>query len=311
MKERRRSRSLRIFPSPSFLAVLVCGVVVLPPAGHGSSVSVDFNHGTELATLFTVNDFSSVGWTARLTQVPDGGIANSGAVDVDAVNSPAAATYHGSSFAFRPGAPLSASIFFKFQAFTLPPQNSRNLVELGFVDGPDGTFSLNNDDMSVRVSSSETGENNLFAGFGRHGVGLAGDLRLVDGHWYRVAGTFENLGTTLSIAASLEDYGPTGEGPGTPLRSIHFTADPDGNILTDTEVWLGFEANSLGGADLLDNLAGAGPRAEFAEPASGTVMVLALLSLLGWAAAGGRGRLSQPLTAPAVMPFTNHSERNR
>jgi hypothetical protein len=287
----------------SALLVLVWVVVTLPRLAHPPEVNVDFNGGAELATLFTVNDFASVGWTGSLMQVVDGGVGNSGAVDVDAVNSPVAATYHASPFHFRPGVSLVASVFFKFQDVPRIGGSPR-AIELGFVNAPDATLTFNNDDMSVHVSS-----NNLWASFGAHSIAVGRRLNLVDGRWYRLEGEFENLGSLLWIAATLEDWGPTGEGPRAGLAGILFRDVPDGDVLTDPEMWLAFETSSQGGTDLIDNLAGRGPSAEFPEPASAAMLVAALLGLVAWTATADRGR--QPFTAPAVMPFTNHSERKR
>lgn len=281
-----RTRAILILPSLVWL-------VALPTVARAGSVSVDFNGGTELATLFTVNDFSAAGSTSHLTQVADGGIVNSGAVDIDAVDFPAAATYHVSAFDFTTGAPLSAGISFQYQNFTLPLNHSRDIIELGFVTERDGTFTLSDDDMSVQVTAGTTGDITLFTSFGRHAIGLGRSFSLAPGNWYRLEGTFVNLGAALGISASLDDYGPTGEGPGSNLVSIFFTSAPDGNILTDSAVWVGFEANSEGGANLVDNLSAAGPGAGVPEPSPRILFVFAILAVACWRSprpGGFRGR---------------------
>jgi hypothetical protein len=199
-------------------------------------------------------------------------------VAVDAINAGAAAIYHVSPLNFTAGAPLAASIFFQFHDFTLPPANSRDMARVGFVNEPDGTFALNNNDMSVAVESRDTGDIHLFSVFGRHGIGFSESLSLVDGNWYRLAGTFTNLGSMLEICASLDDFGSSGDTPGSPLASSCFSRAPDGNILTDASVWLGFEANSLGGVNLVDNLAGL----SVSEPRSLAFVASGLLGLACW-----------------------------
>jgi hypothetical protein len=247
-------------------------------AVRAAAADVDFNSGNELATLFNVSVFRQFGGTSQLTQVSQGGILNSGAVDVSATNFPAAATYHGESFNFAGfGNTLFSSAYFRYQGFSLPPANTRYMFQLGFVTEANGTFTFNEDDMSVLVTASSNGNINLGVGTGSSGQGSLTNLSLVVGHWYKLTGRFINIGSGVEIRAFLDDYGTTGGSFVDNIGTLFDIQPASAALLQDQTVWAGFEANSEGGTDLVDGFS-ATP-----EPGATALLLVAFgCGAIGW-----------------------------
>lgn len=266
-----RVRALLILAVREFLLLLGVSITLSQSA---FCTTVDFEGANDLDS-FTV---STLNPGPTLTPIASGGVANSRALQVDAVHNNVDATWNDENSDFSDvGSQLHASVFFKFQDFSLPPFNSRGFIAVGFSGENTTGLRLSSDDtFGVQLWSNESEEITLFVVSSGGGTGFSRTVPLTDGTWYQLAGGFENLGTEIAFTAKVSDFGPDGTLFQGVVDSVSFILTTKSQtILSDDSVWAGFTASSEGGTDLVDNFAFGPSVPVVPEPACSTLFAIA------------------------------------
>ena len=280
---------------------LLAGLGFFALSGLAHADSVDFNTPGDLAAKFNLNNQTGTGGFA---QVANGGISDSGAVDVTAGPSntlDVTAVYKVNSYNLDNG-PIRLSEAVKvLTQYT----NGDRLIHLGLIDDITTGHQLNGggtavaDFISARVfptappaAGATTGPFVYQVQLGQAtGAGNTGTVNnpqtvipfnLTLGDWYQftVDITKNAIPNTFSVSGFLQDLGANGLTPGATLTfrpetsgAVATTAD----IYSDTTVFGAFRGHaSTGGADLYDNFSITQP---VPEPASIGLLGLAAMAL--------------------------------
>ena len=212
---------------------------------------IDFESASDLVD-FTV---SALNPGPTLSVVSRGGVADSGALKVDAVGSNVNGTWNKNSFDFSDmGKKLQSSIFFKFHNFSLPINSSRDFITIGFLPSNTSVLPIG-EGFGVKLTSRNDGSIDFYAWSGLSGMGSSTDISLTDGNWYQLAGEFENLGAAIAFSGSLNDFGPEGTQFQREVSHLSQTMIATPSTLSDNSVWPVFSASSEGGTNLIDNVA--------------------------------------------------------
>lgn len=251
------------------------GALLLPAPAKADQVNFDVPG--QLGANFTINNQTGAAGTG-FSEVANGGVSNSGAVDVTAGPSAtldATAIYNKVSFNPQSG-PVTISQFVKVQSTAVGDR----LLHLGLIGDTAATNQLNGggaaraDFISARMSpTAATVAGALTSPFSfqaqagqspdaatatattNSASSAAVDLTL--GNWYQftVNITREAAANTFTVGGSVQDFGPTGTTAGviTTFAAQTLTANTT-DIYNDPTVFGAFRSHaSTGGADLLDN----------------------------------------------------------
>jgi len=83
-----------------------------------------------------------------------------------------------------------------------------------------------------------------------------GTSTLTTGNWYKLTGTFTNVGSgNLSISGTLDDYGTAGTTYQSTVRTISSSNFANSGLIADTTLFAAVLARQDGGSDALDNFA--------------------------------------------------------
>jgi len=252
----------------------LAGLGLFALSGLAYADSVDYNTPGDLTTKFKLNNQTGTG---GFTQIANGGIGDSGAVNITAGPSgtqDVTAVYNVKSYNLDNGSiRLSQAVKVLSQY-----SNGDRLLQLGLIDDTATGRQLNGgapalgDFISARVfpTAGPSGTTGPFVWQVQAGQATgAGNtatsnnaqsaaFNLTLGDWYQLTVDITKSGTanTFSVAGSLQDLGPTGLTPGTTLT---FGPETSSNantldLYTDATVFGAFRGHaSTGGADTYDN----------------------------------------------------------
>jgi hypothetical protein len=229
------------------------------------SINVDFNTAGQLTSDFNIYQNATPGLGSPYAQFPIGGIGNGGAVAVlpgaANVTADSTAIFKSQSFDFsNPGAQLQISEYANVVANSA---GGNRLLQLGFVN--ENTSGMNGNAglafMSLRLSTVGSSGNVYSPAFqDKQSAGstvnttLTPNVTLTPGDWYKLSGTFLNLGGgKFQVSGSLEDFGAAGLS--TPVTVFTFAPQTFSNaeMTSDATVWAAFRSFHADGANALDN----------------------------------------------------------
>ena len=260
------------------------------------NVSVDFNTPGQLANQFNIYQNATPGLGSPYAQYPIGGLGDGGAVAVlpgaTNVTPDATAIFKNQSLDFSSaGAQLNISEYINVVAQT---GSGNRLLQLGFVN--ENTSGMNGNNglafMSLRLSTVGASGNiytpayqdKMSAG-STVNTSLSPNVTLTPGDWYRLSGSFLNLGGgKFEVSGLLEDYGPAGIS--SPVTVFTFAPQDFTNteITSDAAVWAAFRSFHADGANALDNFTAQ----VVPEPGVLTLCIAGFLGLGCWFRAGRR-----------------------
>jgi len=282
--------------------VVLAGLGFLALNGLAYADSVDYNTPGDLAGKFTINNQTGTAVTPGFPgfiQVSNGGIGDSGAVDITAGPSgtlDATAIYNVRSFNPADG-PIRISQYVKI----LPTYTAGDrLIHVGLIDDTATNHQLNGgapavaDFISARIFpvpntplgtftwQVQAGQAPVPAGpnTGTFNNTQSANFNLILGDWYLFTADFTKTATpnVFSVGGSLQDFGTDGltAGATTTFAPENSSASaPD--IYADTTVFGAFRGHaSTGGADLYDNFS---ITQAVPEPASFGLLGLAAMAL--------------------------------
>jgi len=178
------------------------------------------------------------------------------------VTADSTAIFKNQSFDFsKTGAQLTIS-----QNLNLIPVNGggNRLLQLGFVN--ENTSGMNGNAglafMSLRLSTvGSTGNTYGPAYQDKTAAGstvnttLTPNVTLTPGDWYKLSGTFENLGGgKFQVSGLLQDYGPAGLSSPVTVFTFPAQAFTNTEVTSDSTLWAAFRSFHNDGANALDNL---------------------------------------------------------
>jgi hypothetical protein len=277
-------------------AGLCLGIALAALSGFAQADTVDFNTAGDLTGKFNLNYQNG---TTGFAEVANGGIGNSGAVDVTANNPPdVTAVYNVKSYNLADG-PIRLQEYVK----VLPQYTTGNrLLQLGMIDDTATGHQLNGgapaiaDYISARVfptvnpaAGATTGaftwqvQSGQATGAGNTAttnLTQSPDFNLILGDWYLLTVDITRTATanTFSVGGSIQDFGIDGLTPGAtmtfaPANISANTAD----IYNDTTAFGSFRGHAgTGGADMYDNFS-----ITQAVPEPGSMLALASIGVLG------------------------------
>lgn len=273
--------------------ISLCTLAILTTPAWGGLV--DYNTPGDLVGNFSLNH---AGAGVRYSEVGVGGIGGSGSIApsnaIDAVHT--TALYDQESFDFSvAGSSVTVSQFvFRQNDASFPFEFS--FQQLGILQSTGDRFGVDSGPdsyVSLRVMSDTIANTGVFlqtevrgsADVSRSQQTIPGETaNLVEGNWYRMWATFENVSSTqVRITGALEDWGTTAGGFQSTVLALtagdaESLVDVSGlsgtTVLSDGDVWAGWRGFGEGGANLFDNF-GAVP-----EPASLILFVLGAGSLV-------------------------------
>jgi hypothetical protein len=253
-----------------YRGLLVLTGALLWPVSSGAD-QVNFDSPGQLGANFTINNQTGSG---GYTEMPSGGISNSGAVDVTTGPSntlDATAVYNKLSFNPQNG-PITVSEFVKVQSTA----TGDRLLHLGIIDDTGATHQLNgggaarSDFISARMSpnsatvgtttpyafQAQSGQSDGVAATATTNSASSSAVNLTVGNWYKFTVNFSlGAANTFNVVGAIQDFGIDGATPGalTVFPSQSLTTNTT-DMYNDPTVFGAFRSfASTGGADALDN----------------------------------------------------------
>jgi hypothetical protein len=289
-------------------AMVLAGLGFMAAGGAAIAAQVNFNNPDDLANNFTINvqtGASTLTGYPGYLQTPNGGVGDSGGVDVTAGPSAtldSTAIYNKQSFNPVDGK-ITLSEFVKVQS----TQTGDRLLHLGVIDDlasdrrMNGGGAAHADFISARMSPSvntvagattspfvftaQSGQSDgtLATTTTTSANSAAVDLTL--GNWYQfiVDVLRSDTPNTFTVSGSLQDFGADGSSAGQifSFAAQNLTANT-ADMYNDTSVYGAWRSHAAkGGADMLDEFSVTQAQVAVPEPASVGLLGLAALSLVG------------------------------
>ncbi len=256
---------------------------------------VDYNTPGDLVGNFSLNH---AGAGIRYSEVGVGGIGGSGSIvpsnAIDAVHTTALFNQENFDFSVVGSSVTVSQFVFRQNDAGFPFEFS--FQQLGVLQNTGDRFGVDagpDSYVSLRVMSDTVDNTGVFlqtevrgsADVSRTQQTVAGETaNLVEGNWYRMWATFENVSSTqVKITGALEDWGTTAAAfqstvleltAGDAESNVDLSGLSGTTVLSDGDVWAGWRGFGEGGANLFDNFSAVPEPAGFVLIALGAGAVL-------------------------------------